>query len=148
LFWIDADLSEPPGWRGALAPEVELTAFGADQTTAADVLRAVDDRPYALLGLGRAAVTAFEMARALSPTRAPTCLVVAGEVAPDAGEVPCPVVAFLPPGRYGDELAERWRSRSGAEIVVRRLPLGDRFRNRPVRETVLAVKEELRVWPN
>jgi hypothetical protein len=147
LFWIDVDPSEPTGWRGALAPEVELTAFGADRG-AVDLLAGVDDRPYAVLGVGAAAVTAFELARTLSPVRAPTCLVVAGDVAPDAGEVSCLVVAFLPPGRAGDELAERWRSRSAADIAVRRLPRGDRFRNRPARETVLAVKEELRVWPN
>jgi hypothetical protein len=144
LFWIDVDATEPPGWSAALAPEVALTVLGAGRATAADVLAAAGDRPYALLGFGRTAVPAFELARTLIP--APACLIVAGAAAPGAGEVSCPVVAFLPAGADGDELAGRWRERSAAELAVRRLPAD--FRDAPARHTVLMVKEELRVWPN
>lgn len=152
LFWIDACPGEPIGWRAALAPEIDLTVVDPDRITAADIAEAAGDRPFALLGCDHAAVPAFELARALQGTRSPACLMVAGEVAPDAGEVSCPVVAFIPTtlppaGQDGDDLAGRWQSLSGSRIAVRRLP-ADRFRDRPARETVLAVKEELRVWPN
>jgi hypothetical protein len=148
LLWIDDECAGDTlgEWRAGLAPEVELTVL----TPAAAQASAGDDRPgpYAVLGAGAAIPAAVALAGRLAATRPAACLVVAGSTPPVDSGPDCPVVAFLPAGDGGDELVGSWRQRAGGGLAVRRLASLEGFRSHPDRETILAVKEELRVWPS
>jgi hypothetical protein len=148
LLWIDDECTDDAldVWRTGLAPEVELRVLtsAAARTSAFDVRQG----PYAVLGIGPAVPAAVELVGRLAAARPAACLFVVGPARPAEGGSDCPVVAFLPAGAEGDESVGGWRHHARGGLCVRRHAGADGFRGRPGRETVLAVKEELRVWPN
>ena len=143
-------------WRAGLAPQIEvltvpLAAASAARPAIADL---VDDRPYAVFGRGPCALAALEISRVLSRVRAPAQLQVASCPAPrdSIQSISWPVTAFAVPGAgpgQADDMT-RWRSVTTGPFTLRLLP--DHAVNQTDgwadAATLLAVKEELRVWPN
>jgi hypothetical protein len=141
-----------PAWQAGLAPEIEVVVL-TPARLASQAVAALDARPYAVLGHGPWALAALECSRELSDVRAPAQLIVASCPAPDteAEPVTWPVTAFAVAGAGAAEAdgMTRWRSVTTGPFTLRLLP------DRPDQPdswadagTLLAIKEEARVWPS
>jgi hypothetical protein len=147
-------------WRAGLAPEVETVDLVADQEppgleqgAAAGrllplCLSLLGDRPYAVCGYGAWALAALELTRLLAAKRPPAHLLVADCPAPQLaalaaeGQVGWPVTAFSEAGPGGQ--MTRWRHITTGSFTLRLVPADQGLVSA---STLLAVKEELRVWP-
>jgi hypothetical protein len=147
LFWVA--VADSPrydaAWRAGLAPEIDLVVV-APGSPSPDARTALDGRPYAVAGLGQAAVAAFDLARHLAATYSPVCLIVADAPAPDEGTVDWPIIAFAASGSDAIPTVS-WRRRTTHTFAARLLPDGETLADRPATRTLLAIKEELHVWP-
>jgi hypothetical protein len=149
LFWIA--IADSPRydaqWRAALAPEIDLIVVLPGSPRPGGQI-ALDGRPYAVAGHGPAAAAAFDLARHLAATYAPVCLIVADAPAPAEGTVDWPIVAFATSAARRDTIpAVAWRQRTTHAFAARLLPDGETLADRPAIRTLLAIKEELHVWP-
>lgn len=141
LLWV-GDGQELHAWREGLAPQVEL----------ADGVAALDGRPYAIAGSGHGALTGLELAVRLATHRhlRPAAHLIVAGCPPLPASPPitdCSVTAF---SVTGDDLeiarACDWSKVTSAGFGLRLLPSPEAWQV-PGELTVLAVKEELRVWP-
>jgi surfactin synthase thioesterase subunit len=177
LFCIEGDAGAyGPAWQAGLAPEIEVIALSAAPrpqradgvasasaiagTLAGRIIRLLDDRPYAVLGYGAWAWAGLAVSRLLAAGHQAAHLIVACCPAPPGGEQPvsCPVTAFAVAGAGADQAdgMAGWRSVTTGPFTLRLLPDQEPDNGRePGRPgewadaaTLLAIKEETRVWPS
>lgn len=165
LFCVAAgDDAYGPAWQAGLAPEIEVVVL-TPARLASEAAAALDARPYAVLGHGPWALAALEYARELSDMRAPAQLMVVSCPAPDteAEPVTWPVTAFAVAGAGAAEAdgMTKWRSVTTGPFTLRLLPdpCATPGGTTPLQPpdppdgwanagTLLAIKEEARVWPS
>lgn len=141
-----------PAWQAGLAPEIEVVVL-TPARLASQAAAAFDARPYAFLGHGPWALAALEGARELTDVRPPAQLIVVSCAAPDteAEPVTWPVTAFAVAGAGAAEAdgMTKWRSVTTGPFTLRLLPdPPDQSIGWADAGTLLAIKEEARVWPS
>jgi len=148
LLWVGGQ--ELHAWGAGLRPQVELAEGEA----------ALDGRPYAIAGSGHGALAGLELAVRLTAAqpvtggqnqhrRPPAHLIVAGcpRLPANAPVTACPVTAFAVTGDDADiASACSWSKATSSGFGLRLLPFPGTWQD-PGELTLLAVKEELRVWP-
>jgi hypothetical protein len=125
----------------------------AGQSRPGELASLLDDRPYAVFGRGPWALAALEVSRVLSRVRMPAQLQVASCPPPSGptGIISWPVTAFAVAGPAADQAdgMARWRSVTTGPFTLRLLPepAAHQADGWADAGTLLAIKEELRVWP-
>jgi hypothetical protein len=143
-------------WRAGLAPQIEVVSvqLAMPSATFSEIGALIDDKPYAVFGRGPWALAALEISRVLSRVRAPAQLQVASCPAPNdlTQGISWPITAFAAPGTGLDKAdgMVMWRSVTTGPFTLRLLPepAANQVDGWADADTLLAVKEELRVWPN
>jgi surfactin synthase thioesterase subunit len=151
-----------PAWRSGLAPQIEVVTLAlagrdGERFRPGELAGLLDDRPYAVFGRGPSALAALEVSRVLSQVRIPAQLQVAACPVPGgpAGVISWPVTAFAAagpgPGQAGGMAG--WRSVTTGQFTLRLLdPAAGNLEEQQQdgwadAGTLLAIKEELRLWP-